>query len=726
MTGLRLVTVLAMAVLVIGTLSGRPAVAQEDLRETPILFKADSLRYDEKLGVVVASGNVEAAQGERILMADRISYNERADLLTASGNVSLLEPSGDVVFADFMELTGDFKNGIARNLRARLTSDALIAATGGSLTDGTKTVFRKAVYTACKLCKDNPERAPVWQIKAYRVTHDKAAQQIEYRDAVLELWGVPVFYTPYFAQPDPTVKRKSGFLVPSYGSDSELGAIVRVPYYFNIAPDRDATLTPIVTSKEGLVLAGEYRQRFTAGEIQGRGSITRGSFEGRSLSRRQRLRGHFYGLYRQNINDDWRGGLDIAVASDDTYLRRYIFSSDRTLTNRAFVEGFRGSNYATANAYFFQGLRAEDDIDTTPIILPKLEYAYFGEPGWLNSRWSFDGDLLMLSRIDGTDSRRLSLKPSWQLPYTTDIGEVYTVSASLQADAYWVDDVVDQNNPARSFSGFTGRMFPQIGVDWRFPLVGRIAGTTPLVEPIAGVIFAPNGANPEKIPNEDSLDFELDDTNVFSPSRFTGLDRVEGGTRAYYGMRVALYDLWQGGFVSGMVGQSLRLRSDSTFEKGSGLEDDFSDIVGRIEVKSGRFLDLLYRFRFDASSLRSRRNELSARIGTPALEFTSSYIFIKDPDQAGEITDREELFAALQSQITENWGVSFSTRRDLTPGGGTLEYTAGFRYSSNECLIFTAEFRRRFTEDRDLRPSDSIFFRVILRTLGEVKTGTST
>ena len=151
--------------------------------------------------------------------------------MEAEGNVALADPSGDTLFADRVVLTGDLRAGVAEQLRARLADDSLIAAAGGRRTGGVRTEFERAVYSPCPLCP-NSDRPPLWQITARKVTHDQETHDVTYRDAFFELAGVPIFYTPYFTHPDPSVKRRSGFLAPSFGNSGELGLSVQPIYYF--------------------------------------------------------------------------------------------------------------------------------------------------------------------------------------------------------------------------------------------------------------------------------------------------------------------------------------------------------------------------------------------------------------------------------------------------------------------------------------------------------------
>jgi len=705
-----------------------PAVSQTRppvQTDAPVLFKADQLRNEEKIGLVVATGNVEFTQNGRTLLADSVSYNQRTDTLTASGNISLLEPTGEVIFADHIELTGNMRDGFIENMRVRMTDNSRIAAAGGRRVGGTRTEFRKAVYSPCELCEKDPTRAPIWQVKAARVSHDQETRDVTYRDAFLEFYGIPMMYTPYLSHPDPTVERRTGFLVPSYGSDSELGTFVSTPYYFDIAPNMDATFSPIVTTNEGVVGSGEFRHRLSSTDYFVQSSLT---YASREDGESKGMRGHLRGELRHEFDRTWRGGIDLRLATDDTYLRRYGFEAPETLENRIYAEGFRGRNYASANAYFFQGQRSTDEQSDTPIVFPKLDYNYVSDPGSFGGLWKIDTNALALTRTGGTDSRRLSAKTKWELPYISRLGEVYRLFASVQTDAYWVKDVTESDAPDNQISGLTGRVFPQAGLEWKLPWARRDGRFTQIVEPIVSVVLAPSSQNQELIPNEDSLSFEFDDTNLFSENRFGGIDRVEGGSRITYGLSSGIFGI-NSGFSSFFIGQSYRFSEDNDFGSDTGLDEHFSDIVGRVEISPTKYINALYRFRLDKDDLAPRRNEVQASLGVPRFRLNVNYLSIDqqnlndivDPEDA--FRDREEITLGFSSQATERWRFGADTRRDLTTGGGSLRHGAFLNYE-DECFLFQVDYSRTFTQDRDVRPSDTILFRVVFKTLGEVETST--
>ncbi|HEV2334224.1 MAG TPA: LptA/OstA family protein, partial [Stellaceae bacterium] len=208
----------AVGAFLILSLAAPPAAAQltsgsskKDDKNAPIVFQADEVQYDDQLALTVAKGHVEISQGGDVLLADTVSYNQRTDTITASGHVSLLEPTGDVVFADFMELRDSMNDVFAQNVRRLLADRSRLAANTARRVNGNRFEVRRGVYSPCDLCKSDPSAPPAWQLKARAISDDKELKLIEFQDAVLEVDGWPIFYTHYLSEPDPSVKRASGF-----------------------------------------------------------------------------------------------------------------------------------------------------------------------------------------------------------------------------------------------------------------------------------------------------------------------------------------------------------------------------------------------------------------------------------------------------------------------------------------------------------------------------------
>ena len=366
------------AMLFVALLIAAPGVGALDLGAGPVLLIADRVEYETETNVVTASGNVEVTRGERRLLADMLRYDQDADVMEAEGNVSILEPNGDTLFADRVVLSGDLMEGVAEQLRARLVDNSLLAAAGGRRSGGVRTELDRAVFSPCPLCPDS-DAPPLWRLTARRVIHDQEKQDITYRHAFFELYGVPIAYLPYFTHPDPTVERRSGFLAPSFGNDSLLGLKVQPIYYYAPAPNYDVTLAPIFYTRENPVLTVEYRHLLESGRFEFNGSGTYASKpieqEGEPQPSGDTFRGALEGRGRFGLPNDWGSGFDLAFASDDTYLQRYGFSDENVLHNRLFAERFWERDFLTIDAYGFQGLREDDDQGLIPIALPQVQGA---------------------------------------------------------------------------------------------------------------------------------------------------------------------------------------------------------------------------------------------------------------------------------------------------------------------------------------------------------------
>ncbi|MBC6440343.1 MAG: LPS-assembly protein LptD [Rhodospirillales bacterium] len=695
-----------------------PAAAQEEAFADYIVMQADDVRYDDVNGITTATGNVEFAYQGRILQADTVTYNETTDLVIATGNVVLVEPTGEVLFSEYAEMTGDLHEGLIDGIRILLSDNSRLAANGARRFEGRVTEMSKAVYSPCELCQENPSDAPFWQVKADRVIHDQTLQDIIYHDATLELFGLPVLYTPYLRLPDPTVDRRSGLLTPRFGSSSTLGYNILIPYYFVLDPNRDATVSPLITEDEGLVMFGEYRERTQTGIYALDGSITytdaRDNFGAKTGGQEERWHARGEGLW--NYGPTWQYGFEFFRSSDDSYLSRYSIDDSDTLTTSVYVEGFRGRSYASAFGYAFQGLRQADDQDAIPLALPELDYSLVTDPDSWGGFFTVDGKIRSLTRDEGAESNVISLKGGWERPLLTESGHLFTVRGSLRGDAYDVDDV--NVGPGKSLeSGFVGRIVPQASLEWRYPMMRTIGTIQQTIEPIVQAVWSPNGSNPEGIPNEDSQDFEFDEINLFSTNRFTGIDRVEGGLRINYGLRIGAFG-FGGGRSELLIGQTWRERDDNTFAPESGFDGHFSDYVGRLVISPSRYVNLLYRFRIDDEEFSFKRSELGVRVGSERAVLGVAYIRLDEA--AGNVVDtdgtREQIMTTARLQVQDEWVLSGDWREDLQ-GGGTISYSGAITYE-NECIAITGRAERRLTSNIGIDPETVLFFTVELRTLG--------
>lgn len=730
-------------------------------KNAPVVFQADEVEYDDALGLTVAKGHVEISQGGEVLLADVVSYSQRTDTITASGHVSLLMPTGEVVFADFMELRDSLQNGFAQNVRMLMADRSRLVGNAARRLGGNRFELRRAVYSPCELCKNNPSAPPLWQFKAREITDDKETKLIEFRDASLEIDGWPVFYTPYLSAPDPSVKRASGFLPPSVGNSSTVGFHVALPYFWAIDSDKDLTLAPRFTSRAGELLAAQYRQRFGNGMIDGVGSVNYSNVgSGNTTNTGDRWRGHINTSGVWDLDERYRTGFQVQRVSDQTYLLRFGFGNPllNAMISRAYLEGFDPRASTDVNAYLFQPLLPGLGDSTQPIVLPVANRTWIGEPDGLGGRWKLNANLLNIVREVGTQTRRVSLGSEWGKTFRDGIGGQYLFTASLRGDAYSVGDLSQKSNPDLPSAYFpvngvppaerigynflAGRAFPQLGLTWSYPLVNRLEDTNAIIEPVAGVYAGPSGGNRRRIPNEDSLGYEFRDTDLFRPDRLAGYDLLDTGQRVDYGLKLGLYNR-EGGSYRMLIGQSLRAQPNPFLPPASGAAQRLSDVVGRMVLSPNAYLDLIYRFRLDKNSLSNRTQEVGLSAGPQNLRFGVNYLLIP-PQQQNEVVSnpvtgqsilygkREQLTLNLQTKLTRYWSLAGSETINLTNSTNLVNGVAQPQSSNSslyatlaaiyqdECLAFIGSVAQSGIRSGDVTPGVTVMFSVVFKNLGEV------
>lgn len=714
-----------LLMLIIGAAGDVSVTAQEPPvveNDDHVVLSADTLDYDAERDVVIARGDVELVQNGQVLLADELTYDKAAGRVMANGNIVMTDVDGNVLFAESFDVTETLDQGTMEDLSFVLADDSQIRALKGKRVDGRVTILDRAVYSPCEICEDDTG-PPLWQIRAERAVHDEETRTLTYRNAKMDIFGVPILYTPYFSHPDPTVDRRTGFLVPSFGTDSTLGLTLETPFHIVLADNADATLTPLITSQEGVLLDGELRHLSSYGTTLLGASATYTSADQRSADddRSKEFRGRVYGEGRYALGEKSVGGFDLNLSSDNTFLDRYGFSGDDVLENRAFSEIYDDRDFFGLNTYGFQGRRLSDDQGLIPFVFPWMEAQIVRPTGLWGSQIKADASFLTLTRTEGLDTRRLSAGAAASMPHVGKFGELYTFEAGMRGDLYNVDGIADELRGATGQDS-TARLVPHALAELRWPLIGTRGDWQHVVEPIVQASWTGNNANKRDIPNEDSLEFEFDETNLFERSRFTGIDLVESGAKLSYGLKfdtIGPNDVQ----VGGVFGQSLRSGPDDLFDEGSGLEDPLSDYVGRFNVRPGGGVSLSYRFRLARDELALRRSDLKLNFGPPRLRMSLQYIRLTEDLSELDIDDREEVTAGLRLQLQDNLAVGVRVRRDLVRDR-PVSNSFGLVYS-NSCLELTAGIEQKFTRRGELDDETRFTIKLGFRSLGDVEASNS-
>ncbi len=377
-----------------------------------MLMKADKINYDYANHQVAAVGDVQIYYKGSTLEANRVIYNQQTKRLHAEGNVRLTEADGKVTYGQIIDLTDDYRDGFVDALRLETPERTSMAAARADRSAGNFTVFHNGVYTACAPCKENPKKSPEWQVKAKRIVHDQKEKMLYFEDSQIEFWGVPLIWMPYFSAPDPTVKRKSGLLMPSVSSNSIFGVGFEVPYYFALAPNYDVTVAPKYTTSQGLLMQGEFRHRLMNGAYMIRAAGIRqqdpsafGATDANSW-----WRGSLESSGQFAINKQWVWGWDALLLTDKYFLQDYnpslskyaVRADNLSVTSEGISQGFitgRGNrSYFDARSIYYLGFSGADVQDQIPIIHPVIDYAYTVDHPIVGGELSYKLNFTSLSR----------------------------------------------------------------------------------------------------------------------------------------------------------------------------------------------------------------------------------------------------------------------------------------------------------------------------------------
>ena len=719
-----------------------------------IYLEADTAaRTGDLITATGGSERVLARFRNTTLRAGRLSYDLEAGVATADDRVEFTDPEGNVVFASHLELDSDLKAGVAVDFATRFRNGAsLMAATAVRRSENVNEL-NYALFTPCPICdaEGNPKE-PSIAIQAEKVVQDEELRAVLYRNAVFRVGGVPVLYLPYFAHPDPTIERASGFLVPIPSYDEGRGFSLEVPYLQVVSPSEDWLISPQINSRVAPLLNLQWRRRFADGTVVLRGGYTYernfgdfdldgdGDAESNVKFGDRTSRSYFLGHGPSGSNRPWRWGFTAERTSDKTLFDRYdvrdpyqdnglYYGDQRRLISQIYTEHQTDRSYVSVAAFALQSLRVARFDPVTPalnefepdgalpIVAPLVEARWEPEGPVLGGRLRLRGSAVSLYREDfvgspvlrpdvipaaptpglpGVDSRRISAQADWRRTMISPIGVRWEPFVDLRADFYSVDDLP----PVLGLDGEAiTRGRASAGVDISYPLMRRFAATDVILEPLAQLSVSTDPDLDPRIPIEDSQTVELDESSLFRIDRFPGYDLYEGGARLTAGVRTTF--LWdEGRQASLFIGRSLRADEQPAFlvpvpdapaqlYDPSGLASDTSDWVVQGDFSpSDRIRGWGHATLDSSGNVRRAEIAVDGRWGRRNLA-TVSYILDRSNPLAGP-NNRNYEFLQLAGQqfVYGNWGVAFSGIADLERTPRPGQPDPGYLVQSEIGLLF--------------------------------------
>lgn len=729
-----------------------------------MLLSADELVFDRNAGTIIAQGNVQIEYDGNRVVARHVIYNQKTKRVIAEGNVEIVDAKGVKLYAEQIDLTDDLGEGFVNSLRAETPDKSHFAAESAERSQGQITVFNNGVYTACEPCYDKPAKDVLWQVKSKRIIWNGATKTMRFEDSQFEMFGVPVAWFPVFEMADPTVKRESGFLTPSFSYKTKLGVGVENSYFWNLAPNYDFTLSATGYSKQGLLTQGEWRHRLKNGSYDIRFAhiyqTDRNAFDHWTPDRRETNRYMLSTKGQFVINPRWVYGWDIMAESDRNFGRTYEIDGYNRDVQRSqiYLEGLHDRNYFDMRFYHFN---VQEDIlrdrperniyerhSRQPWILPRIDYTFIPDEAILGGELKFTANLQTLYRekadfafadeagnplriarlagIKGT-SARLTNELEWKRSFINDYGFVLTPIFALRGDAITIHS--DETYPTIDLRSDALRGMATAGLEIRYPLLFTANNSSHLIEPIAQIFVRNNEQYTGRLVNEDAQSFVFDATTLFSRDKFSGYDRLEGGTRANIGMRYS-GDFDNGWSIYGLAGQSYQLAGRNSYASkdvvhvnaNSGLETARSDYVAMLGVDNGNGISLASRGRFDEKDLTIRRGEVDLQTQINPLTLGLQYAYIERQPDYGYAQNRQEISVRGSYRLNDKWRLNADTSYDIV-SESLVRAGTGFSYQ-DECFGLILGYLQT-RNPGESAVSHKWNFLLSFRTIGDFGSGTS-
>lgn len=649
----------------------------------PLDMEAKELNVHKKgpNDLVTAKGDVVIRYGPYTIITQAVSLTKQTQWIEIDEHVLLLDNQGNIGSAEYAHFSPLNSQGFFKKINF-YTSQAATITVGTLSVNDSDMVVRDVTFTTCAICSLTAN--PLWHVKAKEVVRDSKSKTITYHHVFLYVKKVPVFYFPYFQQYDSSVKRVSGFLTPYFSRSQILGESISLPYYWNIAPNSDATIVPIFYTRNYPLLRGEFRHLLNHGNYIINLGVTKTSQQIVDTPTNLWIRGFLFSNGIYHLKDNWNSSFQVNLATDSTFLTRYDIASDKSvLINNLHFDHVQEHEQLWLDAFSFQSLQYPSNSTSSAIVAPKVAYHHDWEIPNLPGHFAWDMGTVSLARSNGVNSRRLSGQGSWEKNISLPLGNMVKLLSTIRGDLYAITYAGEPLKPNENTNVWTGRLLPTLGVEWRYPVYMSGLNFYHVLEPIVQVFASPKYHYPEHgyIPNEDSLNIELDDTNLFTPSRFPGVDRIEDGVRTNYGLFYTAYNSkgYQGSIL---LGQSYHITdNDGVFPAYSGLSQNLSDFVGHLSFSTDHFY-IFKNFRLSHDNLHIQRYEIGLGVTYNPVDLSLSYGYFVGERKALNLPERSEITASGSFALLKNWRIG---------GGVTYDFIARKIISSSMGVVFKNE-----------------------------------
>jgi LPS-assembly protein len=576
--------------------------------------------------------------------------------------------------------------------------------------------FSKGVFTYCK--NRDGDKCPPWTLQSQKIKHDLAKKTIYYDNVVLKVYDFPIFYSPKFSHPDPSVKRRSGLLVPALSNSTTLGSGLVTPYFFNIADDKDFTLRPKFYLKENPLLLGEYRQAFINSFLIVDAGYTQG-YKKKNNKKTDGGRAHFFANFNMDLDDDQEKKsnfeINIEKVSNDTYFKVYDIDNSLVKKDKTVLENKIDFIYQNRDFYFGVTPSAYEDTNK----LGNLRHEYLlplsVEKNLMTSeKYGFLdlGSDIRLRNYDTNKQTNLFINNfNWKSNKWL---------SSLGVESYFEGLIKNVNYRAKNTSDYKNN----VDNTEAHGALGYFARLALFKEDLVNknfYSFTPKFLlrySPGHMRSVD--DGKLSYATLFNLKKVKQIDVLEPGLSTSVGFEYKKNELKKNGMagnekVSFSVGQVISAKENMDIPSSTSLDQHFSDVVGETKYTVSEKINLNYNFAIDQGYKYFNYNEVGADLTLNKAKFNLSYL-----EEKNHIGSNEYVQTGVDFKLKNSSELSFSTRRNLLTSSAEF-YNLSYNYI-NDCLKAGIAYRREFYTDRDVEPANTLMFKISIIPFAEINT----
>lgn len=690
-------------------------VSNHNNDDKKIFFSADKILIDNKLNILTAIGNVKLKLDEIELSSEKIIYSQLINEIQAEGNVSLKDENGDFHNGENLIVNNKTLNFQMINIYAQLSDGSQMTARNVSSKNESIIIYEGTKFTPCN-CDLNKDETPLWHFSARETRINKLTNTVYHDGVTLHILDLPILYTPTFAHPDWTVKRRTGFLTPSIRVGKETGLTLKQPYYMNKSKSDDFTITPIIFSKSGFLADLEYRKVRNNSNLKA--NFIGGQVDTFNRNNEDVISG--FVSFDSFNEDNWKTEVIFQDSSEDSFLRKYKLTEETILKSSLSTQRLSDESFSSIELYKIGSLSRETKDDNSPLVLPSIKYEKNFPIPYENSYGKLEMSILELNDDEGHDFLRYSNKITAERNFLLPKGSGF-IETSLSGNFY----DISKNKSDSSNVGNINALNSYISFGWEDYIPTKIFNNQTIIKPIAQTVLINGSDHINYIPNRDAKDYRLDETNLFLPHRPIGNDFILTGGRLDYGITSFINNdnLVN---LTGFIGQSMKLWGKNEAELQSLNPNNTvvsdTDYIARLAFQKSKNFSTDWSARLDPQSFEIYESITTITQNLNTFDFSISHASLSD----GYIKDTngaENLNFKFNTKIASDWNLSGLQNYNLHNGNVKLlktEYGISYSGSLQNCMAIELKYERETKTDPSIAPVTEVGLVFQFKYLGDV------